>query len=262
MPELPDVETFRRYFNRTALRQKIKTVEVRSKKITGGATQKTLNRKLRDKAFKSSDRHGKYMFAEFGKEGVMVLHFGMTGFLRYFKGKEGIGPHDKFLVHFKNRYVLAFNNRRLLGKIFLKKNKDDFIKEKKLGPDAYSVDYDTFRRLLRNKKGSVKSALMKQDGISGLGNIYSDEILFQAGAHPKTHAEKLKDNEIENIYKKMKYVLKKAIEQKANPDDLPESFLLKERDKEGKCPRCGKSVKLTKINSRTSYFCSSCQVKK
>ncbi|MFB0525631.1 MAG: zinc finger domain-containing protein [Phycisphaerae bacterium] len=92
-----------------------------------------------------------------------------------------------------------------------------------------------------------------------MGNIYSDEILFQSNIHPKTISNKLNHEQIRKIYHNMGKVLIKAIERQADPNRLPNSYLLPHRQKPNRCPRCNGILKTTKIIGRTAYFCPNCQ---
>ncbi|MCF7892349.1 MAG: hypothetical protein K9L96_05185 [Candidatus Omnitrophica bacterium] len=260
MPELPDVEIFRRYLNRKALNKKIKDVDIKNSKIISAAKTKYV-KALRNKKINSSKRYGKYLFAELGKKNNLMFHFGMTGFLKYFKNLEAEPQHGRFLIKFYNGYYLAWNNQRLLGEVKLVDSIKGFIEKKNLGPDALGLNLPLFEKLIGGKTGSIKSALMKQELIAGVGNIYSDEILYQAKINPASNCKKLKNKDIESLFENLKKVLKEAIKYKADPDKMPDSWLLTHRSKEGRCGRCGKGIKHQKISGRTSYFCPRCQKK-
>ena len=98
MPELPDVENFKNYFNATSLHQKIADVEVRSHKILKDISADKLKGKLKGKSFQCTHRHGKYLFAQINAHLRLMLHFGMTGFLKYFKDMDKDQPHDRLLI--------------------------------------------------------------------------------------------------------------------------------------------------------------------
>ena len=119
MPELPDVEVFKHYLDSTALYQKISSAEVKNEKVLGDASARELERALGGKEFESTRRHGKYLLVELDGGGWLLLHFGMTGYLKYFKDMEDEPPHDRFLVTFDNGFHLAFDCQRMLGKVDL-----------------------------------------------------------------------------------------------------------------------------------------------
>jgi len=186
MPELPDLEVARRYVNATSLHQRIRSVEVRSEKILGEASASELGNALKGHSFDSTRRHGKNLFLGLNDGSWLYVHFGMTGRLKYFEDPAKDPPHDRFLVSFEDGYHLAFDDARMFGKVDLVEDPEEFIEDKKLGPDALALDAASFRERLERRRGGVKAALMNQQVVAGIGNIYSDEILFQVRLHPRT----------------------------------------------------------------------------
>lgn len=261
MPELPDVETFRRYLNRTSMHKMIEDTRITSRRILGKTPANKLKNALRGFAFCKSRRYGKYLFAETDGKYTLLMHFGMTGFLKYFKKIEP-PKNTRFLIRFASGYNLAYVNQRLLGRIGLVESMDKVIQEKCLGPDAARVNQGEFIGILGNSGGCVKAALMNQKLIAGIGNIYADEILYQAHLHPKARANTLEGKKIKKIYKSLKKVIKTAVDRKADPEKMPSSWLLPYRNKTGKCPRCKNSIKRVKVSGRTSYYCPECQKSK
>jgi formamidopyrimidine-DNA glycosylase len=261
MPELPDVEVFRRYLDATSLHKRVKEVQVHSRNMLEGAPVWKLKATLEGHAFQSTERHGKYLFAALDNTHSLVLHFGMTGFLKYFKDLEKNPPHERMLLSFYNGYHLAYDCQRKLGKISLTEDLEAFISEEKLGSDALDKEFDleAFRGVLSVSRSTVKSALMNQSLEAGIGNIYSDEIVFQAGIHPKAKAQDLNDKATERLFQSMKDVLNTAIDSGAKPQELPDTYIIPRRKKSGKCPRCGNVLKKEKISGRSSYFCDKCQ---
>jgi formamidopyrimidine-DNA glycosylase len=177
------VEVFRRYVNATSLHQKIESVEVRNEKILGGVSARQLQRTLKGHTFESTRRHGKYLFVALDG-GWMLMHFGMTGSLAYFKSPDEEAPHSRLLFAFEPGYHLTFDCQRMFGKVDLVEDSENFAREKELGPDPLQLDADSFRECFEGRKGGVKAALMNQKVLAGIGNIYSDEILFQANSTP------------------------------------------------------------------------------
>ncbi len=261
MPELPDVETFRRYMAVTSLHKKIKEVTVRSREILEGVSISKLKAGLVGKRFDTTRRHGKYLAALLDSGKCLVMHFGMTGFLKYFKKTEKEPAHERFLITFANGYHLAYHCQRKLGRVILVENFDQFIEEKALGPDALApdLDFDAFKEEAVGRRASIKSFLMNQQCIAGIGNIYSDEILFQAGIHPKTRTDKLADKALQGLFSIREEVLKTAISHQADPEAFPGSYITARRGGDEKCPRCGKRLRKTKVSGRTAYYCPDCQ---
>ncbi len=264
MPELPDVEIFRRYFLSTSLHKKIRAVDIKSRDMLKEVSAEKIKSTLERNSFMSALRHGKYLFMETERdEKWLVLHFGMTGFLKYYKDLDHRPGHERLLVYFSNGYHLAYDCQRKLGTISLTDSPDAFIKKRQLGPDALNPDYslESFAEDFRKIRGKIKSALMKQKYIAGIGNIYSDEILFQAGIHPGVQSSRLKKKDMENIYRQMNHVLKTAIEAHADPGRLPSSFIIPHRQEGDICPKCKAGIEKEKIGGRTAYYCPQCQKK-
>lgn len=261
MPELPDVESYKRYMDATCLHQQIKTVHVRERRILKDVSPSRLRSTLGGRCFLSTVRWGKYLFVETDDRNWLMLHFGMTGFLKYFKNEEKSGPHARLIITFRNGYHLAYVCQRLLGKVRLVNSVDDFTGSN-LGPDALAVNFRDFKKIIGKSRGGIKSTLMNQKYMAGIGNIYSDEILFQSAVHPKMQGCKLNDRQIKRIYHNMRKVLKRAIERRADLDKLPRSYLLPHRQRGNSCPRCSSALRGEKIGGRTAYFCPRCQNEK
>jgi formamidopyrimidine-DNA glycosylase len=261
MPELPDVEMFKRYLDSTSLHQKIESVEVRERRILGGVSARKLQSTLKGRTFESTRRHGKNLFVGLDGGGWLLMHFGMTGDLKYFEDMDQDPPHDRFLISFDNGYHLAFEDQRMFGKVDLIEDLEDFVRKKKLGPDLLELDSASFRERFEGRKGSVKAALMNQQVVAGVGNIYSDEILFQAHLYPGTRIERLDDATLEKLFEETRRVLKTAIERGADPQELPDHFLLSHRREGEKCPRGNGEIRKIQAAGRTAYYCPACQPK-
>src|SRR5436190_18924181 len=133
MPELPDVETFRRYLNATSLHQRIIGVDVRSAYVLKGVPGRELARRLKGRCFESSRRHGKHLFVRANGDLWLRLHFGMTGSLHYFKDKEKTPRHARVLFIFQKNHRLAFDDQRKFGEVGLRKDVHEFLEKRALG---------------------------------------------------------------------------------------------------------------------------------
>jgi len=259
MPELPDVETFKRYLDATSLHQRISGVDVRSSYVLKGVSAYELARRLKGRSFESSRRHGKHLFVRADGDLWLRLHFGMTGSLRYFKHEEQAPKHTRVLLVFANAHRLAFEDQRKFGEVGLLKDVDEFLRKRALGPDALEIDLGEFKKILGKRRGAVKSILMNQRLIAGIGNIYADEILFRACMHPAREISRLGSKPLTKLFRATRYILEKAIAAKADMNQMPKSWLLPHRGKGGKCPRCGRGLRSSRIGGRTAWFCAHCQ---
>jgi len=256
MPELPDVEVFRRFAENHALKQRIKKVEVEEPKIAD-SSKETLQESLEGHQVTRAERTGKYLILPTETENTLVMHFGMTGWLDY--GNDQKPEYTKASLIFDNGYSLYFVNPRKLGRLYITDNIHAFLEQMKIGPDALAIRENDFLRKMKRKKGMLKSALMDQKFLSGIGNIYSDEILFQAGLHPKTKISDLNEAHVGNLFIQMKEVLQQAIEHQANPENMPGHFIIPRRKEGEPCPSCGGTVKKDKLSGRGFYYCPGCQ---
>ncbi|MFW6371009.1 MAG: NFACT family protein, partial [Bacteroidota bacterium] len=135
----------------------------------------------------------------------------------------------------------------------------EYIKEKNLGPDALEVNKQEFVNILKNKNSLIKSALTDQTALSGIGNVYADEILYQAKVHPRERTSKISEAKMNKLFEEMNRVLKTAIDKNAEVSKMPNDFLLPVRDKDNSCPGCKGKLEIIKISGRTTYYCPSCQ---
>lgn len=262
MPELPDVEVFRRYLGRTALHRRIRSVSVENRKVLKDVSERTLARHLKGRRLEETRRHGKFLFARLdsGPE-WLVLHFGMTGFLKYFRRRESAPEHPRVVLGLDDGYRLAYDSQRMLGDVQLTKDVDAFCVEHGLGPDALSLDAEGFAEQVGGRRGAVKSALMNQSAVAGIGNVYSDEILFQARVHPDTSVASLEDRDLRDLHRATRKVLEGAIHCRADPQRVPRSWLLPHRYEGGSCPRCGGRLERIPAAGRHAWICPRCQRK-
>jgi formamidopyrimidine-DNA glycosylase len=255
MPELPDVEVFKQYLDATSLHQRIRRVEISAGRMLHGVSIRALDAALTRHQLAETRRHGKHLFARITRGGWLRLHFGMTGALTYFKHGAATPSHTRLQLDFTNGNGLAFSDVRMFGAIGLVDNVDVFLADQQLGPDALDLDIVRFRDALDGHRGGIKSTLMNQRVIAGLGNVYTDEVLFAAHVDPRAHTECLDDATLRDLHHAMQEVLERAIDAHVDPDRFPRSFLLQHRAGNGTCPRCGRPLRHERIAGRTTYYC-------
>lgn len=259
MPELPDVEVFRRYLDATALHTAIAGVHAERLGDLGGLSRQRLVAALSGRPIEQTGRHGKFLFAGLGDGGWLVLHFGMTGSLAYYKNASAEPDHLRLLLDLADGYHLAYRCQRLLGRIDLTDDPAEFVRRADMGPDALAIGKDAFTAMLGNRRGVLKGALMDQSAVAGIGNVYADEILFQARVHPERVASDLDEDARARVFRVMRRVLRTAIDRKADVDAYPRSWITPRRDGEGDCPRCGGPIERTTVVGRTTVVCPACQ---
>jgi formamidopyrimidine-DNA glycosylase len=162
-----------------------------------------------------------------------------------------------------DRGAMAYVSRRRLGHIGIVEDPEAFFRARRIGPDALDLTEADFLDRLGGRRGGVKSALMNQTVMAGIGNVYADEILFQANLHPRTRLSGLDRRHREALYHALRRVLMAAVEAGAGSerfgDRVPNDFLLPHRREGGHCPRCGHAVRRVQAAGRRSYFCARCQ---
>ena len=255
MPELPDVEAFRHYLHSRVLRQRIESVDVAAPSLIIGGDPKTLLRALRGAVLLSTHRHGKYLFLEIDRGGWLLLHFGMTGYPVVDANKQRPSDRARLRIRFANGHSFSYFDPRKLGRIGIVDDVAEFIRSRNLGPDVLSVTEDLFKERLKKKATGAKAALMDQHVLAGIGNVYADEILFQARLSPLARLSGVKSPTWRTLYRATRKVLCRAIEVRANPMSLPRTYLLHHRERNGRCPRCGRSLQTMKVGGRTTYYC-------
>ncbi len=253
MPELPEVEAARIYLEATALHQSIRAAVVKDRRILSGVTPEVLEFSLAGKQFLSAQRHGKRLFLKLQDDLWLTLHLGLTGRLVYLQAGDDKPGHTRLWVLFQNDCRLAFDDTRIFGEVGLTESPSIFLAERKIGPDALKLKKDSFLEIMRGRRGIIKAALLNQSLIAGLGNLYADESLFQAGICPRSRG--LDETELVSLFSSIQEVLKTALSTGANLANLPDSYLLTHRHAGGTCPRDGSQLRHEKIGGRTSYYC-------
>jgi formamidopyrimidine-DNA glycosylase len=259
MPELPEVETFKRYLDSTSLHQRITSVDVRDAYVLKRVSARQLACSLKGRRLENTHRHGKHLFVRAGDGLWLRLHFGMTGSLEYFDHDEVAPKTARVIFRFADNCGLAFDDQRKFGEIELIKDVDEFLQTRGLGPDALGINLSQFKAIVGKHRGAVKAILLNQQLLAGIGNLYADEILFRARMRPAIDVARLSDKDLARLFRAVRHVLEKAIALKTDFNRLPKSWLLTHRGKGGKCPLCGRGLKSATIGGRTAWFCPHCQ---
>ncbi|MFW5857043.1 MAG: Fpg/Nei family DNA glycosylase [Planctomycetota bacterium] len=260
MPELPDVETFRRYLQSTALHETVRTVTVSEPRVLENVSAPGLRRALAGRPFERTRRQGKVLFVACGEARWLALHFGMTGRLAYYRDPDAAPDHPRVVFALTNGYHLAFDCSRMLGRMWLLKDCDAFLRAHEIGPDALRIEADAFVDAVRAYRGGLKSFLMNQARLAGVGNVYADEALFQARRDPTERASALDDRAARRLHRVVQRVLTTAVERNAERERLPRTWITPRRGGDDPaCPRgCG-TLQTKQVNGRTTWWCPSCQ---
>lgn len=259
MPELPEVEALRDMVERNALGRKLNSVDVRDTDVLDQTSARTLSETAEGRRFCKICRHGKILIAGIGDGPFITFHFGMTGRLVLLGADEDLPDHARVVFGFGNGDRLVFDNPRKFGRLALAKEVPGYLRDNGIGPDALSISEGTFNEIISGTRGQVKPALMDQSKLAGIGNVYSDEVLFRARLRPDAKGNELSGGQLQDLYKAMRHVLGMASDRLSAGRDLPGGWLAPHRGKEGTCPRCDTVLCRKKISGRNAWFCRSCQ---
>ncbi|MBI5094212.1 MAG: hypothetical protein HZB26_17455 [Candidatus Hydrogenedentes bacterium] len=257
MPELPEVEMRRRFVETHALSLRIKRVAVPAPSLLDGVSAQTLRRALTGQVFETTHRHGKWLFVRTSAGRWLVLHFGMTGSLGCYPTRDAAPRFVRMRFDFANGLSLAFIDPRKFGKVGLTNDVQSFLQDRRWGldPTAPGFDRAAFHQILRGRSGLLKAVLMNQRVIAGIGNLYADEMLFQAGLHPAARVEDLKPATVDRLYDAMTEAFAASLAVDTDYERLPERFLLRHRNGAGTCPKCGGTLASLANAGRTAYYC-------
>lgn len=259
MPELPDVEAYRRFFAEHAAGRTVRRLEA-DPDIVRNATPTSLDRALRGRRFAEPERYGKWLIA-WTDGPALLFHFGMTGSFVWSGDVPDRHRHDRLFVELAEGGELRYRNMRKLGGVWLAHDQAEVRAILgPLGPDALAMSTRRFRDLLARRRGGVKATLMDQTVLAGVGNLIADETLWQARIHPRTRIDQLTGEEIGRLAKAMRKVLAESVAAYAHSVPVKRTWLLHVRGRPGAaCPRCGTPLERTVAAGRTAYFCPRCQ---
>jgi formamidopyrimidine-DNA glycosylase len=265
MPELPDVEMFRRAAELHCLGREIAGATVSDPASVEGITVAALRHRLKGARLQGFRRHGKHLLIELDLPAVLTLHFGTNGSLRFLPKEEPEPAYARLRLDLAGGDRLAYLNPRRIGRVGLAPDAETFVAAAGLGPDALDPAFDAaaFAAALAGRRQAVKLVLTDQARMAGIGNIYADEILFQAGLFPGTEARSLDTGQVRHLFETMKRVLRSATNHGLGAEGAgagaPAGWLLAERHRGGRCPRCGTPLHTATLGGRTGYFCPRCQ---
>jgi formamidopyrimidine-DNA glycosylase len=300
MPELPEVETVRASLARDLIGKKFKTVSVTNGRVVRRhKTAKDFRAMLEGHSVRSVQRLGKNLIVGLDNGSHLVIHLGMSGQLLRSKGPKDLKPkHTHVVFTFTQGGELRYVDPRTFGELYVSKapSEDDSPVEiskfarlsiggeglalrravpelAHLGLDPFEdqIGWDRFAAILRSRSTPLKAVLTDQDIIAGIGNIYSDEILFSAGLRFDRHAESLSTIEIRRLHRAISEVLTEAIkhggstlddEQFVDPDGKPGNFQQFHQvyNREGQpCLQCRQPIRRETVRGRSTYYCEKCQ---
>lgn len=259
MPELPDVEEFRRVLERARGRE-IRAVTVCDSGVLRGVNASRLERALRGRRFAEPRRHGKWLLAPTDGGPVVAFHFGMTGGLTLCAPDAPDAPahpHDRVVFALAGGKLRYRDQRKLKGlRLEDRASADRLLSQ--LGPDAAAWTRRDVDAALSGRRARVKTVLLDQSAVAGLGNLLVDEILWRARIHPARRACDLTAAERGRALAGTRRVLRTAVRDGRVPPRG--SWLTGRRDRDAPdCPRCGTALRHGRVAGRSTYWCPRCQ---
>jgi formamidopyrimidine-DNA glycosylase len=280
VPELPEVETLKRDLEKEVVGKRIKQVDVSGmRSIRRHPNKKHFAAKLEGNKITGIDRRGKYLLVKLEDGDILVVHLGMSGQLLRSKGaaKEKPDKHTHVVITFTQAGRLRFVDPRTFGELFVTTPEElpgEVPELHHLGFDPVDemMSWTAFAEMLHDRKAKLKVLLMDQKFVAGIGNIYSDEILFAAGLRYDRTSDTLSTQEVRRLYRAMVETLQDAIKHRGSSladEQYRDLFgeigefqqMHKVYDREGEaCRRCRSTIVRVKANGRSSFLCPQCQV--
>ncbi len=277
MPELPEVETIRRFLSRRLLGHSVTKVDVWRAEVVGYPfDMNDFVSRLGGLRVEAVKRRCKYLILAMASAMDLIFHLRLTGRIELVSWNDSV-RFGRLRLEFSDGTCLILVDPRVLARVFLVGRHcypevlHGFCE---LGPELLSARFDAswLKHQLCGRKAPVKSLLLDQRVCCGLGNIYSDEALFRAGIRPTRPAGTIRSVEIERLVSSIKELLKEAI--RLGGTTLRDGRYLKPDGSQGEfgkrlvvhgrvrtdCPICGSSILKIKIGGRGSYYCSNCQI--
>jgi formamidopyrimidine-DNA glycosylase len=273
MPELPEVETILRSLQPLLLGKSITHVQVLERRLRWPVATPIVKRWLTGAIIKTMSRRAKYLFWEMDNGATMIVHLGMSGRLGYHRADEPLEKHTHLVFTLSDGCQVRYRDPRRFGciEVIPAGAASRYLDLDALGVEPLSFDFTAAyaTRAFAGSRRPVKVALMDGRLVSGVGNIYANEALYQARVHPQRLASSLDNKECKNVVEAVRDVLQKAIAKGGttlndfrNARGEPGFFQidLAVYDREGEsCGRCGCAIERTVLQGRSTYFCSHCQ---
>jgi formamidopyrimidine-DNA glycosylase len=205
-------------------------------------------------------RRGKYLLIRLSHALTLVVHLRMTGDFELVPHTAPVHPHTRVVLQFGRR-DLRFIDQRRFGHMDLVPSgaERELVGHLGVEPLGASFTVKRWESLLEGRRGSIKSVLLRQDLIAGIGNIYADEILWEARVHPAKPVHRLRPKDVTRLARIIRRVLGRAVASLSRYG-RPVGRLLEARgEPDAPCPRCGRPITAARIAGRTTYFCPACQ---
>ncbi|MDR1235231.1 MAG: DNA-formamidopyrimidine glycosylase [Mycoplasmataceae bacterium] len=275
MPELPEVQTIINTLSKSGLLHKqIISVNVYKIKLLKNATPITFKKFMIGESVNHIERKGKFLIFHLTHQKTLVVHLRMEGKLFYETNASNVSKkHLRIEFLLNNSHVLRYYDSRIFGTFHIYKDqaylKAPQLTKLGLDPLDHSFNWNYLKNRISTSHRAIKTALLDQTNVSGIGNIYADEILYLSKINPTRKANTITDAEYKDLAKYSAQVLLKSIKyggttiatykSDANHSGEFQKMLLVHTKRGQPCPRCGAKIVKTKVNGRGTYYCPKCQ---
>jgi formamidopyrimidine-DNA glycosylase len=274
MPELPEVETVRQSLLAHAVGHTITAITVRDfPGVLAGADPQAVDAALRGLTITDIRRRGKYLLFDMDDGSTLIIHLRMTGQLTHLPHAAPPGRFEHLAIELDSAVDLRFSDQRKFGRIIHASPEDVARLSARLGPEPLSDAFSAaeLRASLARRSGPIKSVLLDQRLVAGLGNIYVDEALFRARLHPLRSSRSLSPEEIRRLHRAIRVVLREGLEHRGTSISTFRDGAGREgrnqlnlrvygRGRRGEpCPRCGHPLRCIVVGGRSSHYCGYCQ---
>ena len=267
MPELPEVETVVRTLEKQIRGATIREVQVLYKGICASGDPEGFSAALKGECFEEFDRRGKFLIFRL-REHVLVAHMRMEGKFFVYPLAQLPDKHTHLILKL-DQGELHYNDVRKFGRFWLYRRNEPLDCLNILGPEPWDEKLSGayLKKYCRHSRTPLKTALLDQGMIAGIGNIYADEILYACRIHPERRGDSLSEEEISLLIKNTRKILRKAIKAGGTTIRTYTSSLgvtgrfqmsLRAHDQKI-CPRCKGPIRKITVGSRGTYYCPKCQ---
>jgi formamidopyrimidine-DNA glycosylase len=254
MPELPEVNTVKKYFDAQAAGQRIVEVVVEDDHIIRNLTGDVFARKLHGQTITGSYRQGKYLFASLDSGHFVQLHLGMTGDIMFYADDMDRPSHERFRWRLSSGLFMGFNDPRKFGRIVYIEDLPAYLDEIGLGPDALAITEQEFLQRMEGKTTNIKAFLLDQRNLAGVGNLYADEICYQCRVHPASRVSAISTRKQKELHRRMHDILQWACDNDAYYGVYPDNWFWKWREDGKRNPNGRGTVRTAKVAGRSTYF--------
>lgn len=270
MPEIPDLEGYRAYFNRRLPGLRVEAAEALIPWMVR-AGREEFEERMSGQVFRTAERRAKYLLFPFDSGDWLVVHAMLSGRFQYCEPKQRRPAKTAFVLTLDNRMEFRYFDERRMGRAYLVREEEFAEKVPRwteMGPDVMDpkLTAETFVKQMKTMRAQIKTVLTTERCVAGIGNAYSDEVLWEARIHPLRKRTELSEEELASLFRAIREVMEWAtpivaeqMEQKGLPAHHYRDHLRVHRKGGEECPRCGHKITAITSGQRETNFCRGCQ---